>query len=499
MIDRVARGAVFTPPDVGGRLVDAALEGMAAPRTACDLAAGDGRLLELVARRVEDVRLFAADIDGEAWRAGPGGVSDARFVVADALDLDPADAWPDAPPAGFDLIVGNPPFLDQLDAASALRPDARTRLRERFGDVLTSYTDVATLFLVRAGELLADGGRVALIMPTSFLGARDAAPARRRLLADLSLAGIWFGGPGIFPDAEVQVCALVLDRGGPRRRSVRRWVGPRWAAAPPVDVDADELAHAATWGPLVASLVDVDLPEVSLPGSTSLGQVAEVGAGFRDQFYGLAPLVAEIGGPVAGRGDGLAPLVTSGAIEPGRVEWGSRTTRIAGSAWSTPGIDPTAVPDGRLGRWVDGQRRPKLVVASQTPVIEAAADPTGEWVPSTPVVSVRPVRETLWRCLAILVAPPVAAWARAQAAGSALAPRSIRVSAPLLRAVPLPDADVAAWQDAADLLGRAHVVADGWCPPDAVVEAARRMTRAYGCGSEVDAWWRARAGRLSAP
>ena len=31
---------------------------------------------------------------------------------------------------------------------------------------------------------------------------------------------------------------------------------------------------------------------------------------------------------------------------------------------------------------------PKVVVATQTRVVEAAVDPTGEWIPSTPVVSV---------------------------------------------------------------------------------------------------------------
>ncbi|QGG95063.1 N-6 DNA methylase [Actinomarinicola tropica] len=496
MVDRAARGAVFTPEPIGRALVAAALSGRPRPpRSVADPAAGDGRLLAAARRALDDVELYAADVDGAAWRRGPGGsLGSARFLETDVL-VAPAPLWSDLP-AGADLVIGNPPFLDQLDARSALDAAAREGLRRRYGDVVAGYTDLASLFLVAACEMAAEDGRVALIMPASFLSARDAEPARRRVLELGTLDGIWWGGDGIFEDADVQVCALVLDRSGPRRRHVRRWVGPRWHPVDPLDVDGDALRLAPSWGPLVAGLIDEDLPQVALASDAVLGDVAAVGAGFRDQFYGLAPLVTDIGGDPSGRTDGRAPLVTSGLVDPGRVGWGRRPARIAGRTWTTPGIDPADLPDGRLARWVAAQRRPKVVVASQTPVVEPVADPTGEWVPSTPVLSVHPGTASLWRCLAVLLAPPVSAWARAHAAGSALTSRAIRVSAPLLRAVPLPP-DERAWSRAATVLERSHR-GDG-SPPDAVVEAATTMTAAYGCDPEADVWWRSRAGRLSPP
>ena len=83
----------------------------------------------------------------------------------------------------------------------------------------------------------------------------------------------------------------------------------------------------------------------------------------------LAVLAGDPGKSLLQRRDGLAPMITSGLVDPGRVAWGARTARIAGTRWTTPGIDPRVVPEGRLARWVAAQRPPKVLVASQTPVI----------------------------------------------------------------------------------------------------------------------------------
>ena len=60
-------------------------------------------------------------------------------------------------------------------------------------------------------------------------------------------------------------------------------------------------------------------------------------------------------------------------------------------------------------------------MASQTRVLEAAADPGGSWVPSTPAVAVVPHDpHDVDRLTAVLCAPPVSAWVVGQAAGTAL-------------------------------------------------------------------------------
>src|SRR5690606_13105864 len=92
-----------------------------------------------------------------------------------------------------------------------------------------------------------------------------------------------------------------------------------------------------------------------------LGDIARATAGFRDEFYGLVPLVREVGGTAAGRTDAMAPLITSGAIDPGRLLWGERPSRISRRDLLRPAIAPAEIDEGsRLARWVVARRVPKV-------------------------------------------------------------------------------------------------------------------------------------------
>ena len=111
-----------------------------------------------------------------------------------------------------------------------------------------------------------------------------------------------------------------------------------------------------------------------------LANWATATAGFRDQCYGLIPFVR----------DGLedAPLVTSGLLDPGRSAWGERPARFGGRRYLRPGIDLKALgaTDPRLAAWTASRQVPKVLLATQTAVLEAAVDEQGTWVPSVPVV-----------------------------------------------------------------------------------------------------------------
>src|SRR5690606_33049854 len=105
----------------------------------------------------------------------------AEWAVADTL-MAGRSAWADTPAGGFDLVIGNPPFRAQLQRETALSAEERAALADAVGSVAKGYADTASMFLVRACEMAAPGGRVALIMPLSYLAARDAAASRRRVL-----------------------------------------------------------------------------------------------------------------------------------------------------------------------------------------------------------------------------------------------------------------------------------------------------------------------------
>lgn len=293
-------------------------------------------------------------------------------------------------------------------------------------------------FLAAAARV---GGAVAMVLPVSVLATNEGRAARDAVRdAGLGVESIVRLGP-VF-DASVDTCVLVLRAGAPVPS------GPTWS-----------------------SLLDDGVPACDLPDGAVVGDECEVVAGFRQHYYGLRGHVRE-------GGEGL-PLVTSGSIEPGA--WGGRTVRFDGQRFDDPRVllDDVAEP---VTSWFRAVLRPKAVVATQTRVVEAAADPAGVVVPSVPVISVMPTdADRLWHVLAALLAPPVTVWAVRHWGGTALVASAVKLGAPQVRLVPLPS-PCGAWDDAASILREGGDV----------VEAGELMCRAYGAREEVLAWWRAR-------
>ena len=75
--------------------------------------------------------------------------------------------------------------------------------------------------------------------------------------------------------------------------------------------------------------------------------------------------------------------------------------------------------DAKIAAWADARRGAKLLVATQTNVIEAAVDERGDCVPLTPVIEVRPAEQSLWLVAAVLTNPVTTAIACRLGAGSA--------------------------------------------------------------------------------
>jgi hypothetical protein len=320
------------------------------------------------------------------------------------------------------------------------------------------YADVASLFLLRACEQVGPGGRVVLLQPESVLAARDARAVRSAVVEHLD--GLWLAGEPVF-GAAVRVCAPVLVKGAAGRR-VRRWTGRSVQALP----SAPRPGAAPTWAGLRPSTA----PSVARVASSGVvGDLATATAGFRDEFYGIAAVVTD-GGPGH-------PVVTSGLIDPGRVGWGQRPARIAGTRFTRPTVDRARL-DRPLAAWVSARLVPKVLVATQTRVVEAAPDPAGELVPLTPVLSVTPADPAdVWRLAAALTSPVVTAWALRTAGGSARSADAVKLSARQVLDAPLPG-DRGAWAEAAAALEAGDVAS-----------CARALS---GTHHRLFGWWQAR-------
>ncbi len=517
---RHRRGAFYTPADVADRLLAVALgdapwgsaPGTGSTPTICDPASGGGVFLLAAADALHSIGvpadeivgrcLWGIDIDPLAvavaqaslivWARAHGAdirpdvVSD-HLVIGDTLGLG-IDAWPAPPPGGgFDLVIGNPPFQSQLGSATARTRPETEALRDRWGPSVVRYADTAAVFLLAASHLVPPGGRVALIVPVPLLVSGDARLIRAELLERARLRHLWIAGDALF-DAGVRVCAPVLEVGSAAMADVGRSLGRSFAEIDPATVAADELAAAGTWGTLVADVFGVPVLAPD-PGVGTLGDFCTATAGFRDQYYGLAPFVGEADDGNTGR-ERTAKLVTSGLIDPARCLWGRRSTRFAGRRWDRPVVDRDrlALEDRSLASWTQDRLVPKVVVATQTRVLEAAVDVDGSWFPSVPTIALTPVEGRLWDAAAVVLAPPTSVWAMSRHIGAALSADALKISAKQLLAAPLP-ADRDAWSHGVVALRAASAADDGGQWRAELERFGRAMTLAYAAPDEVFSWW----------
>ena len=492
-----------------------------------DPSCGDGRfLLGARARWGSAVDLFGVDLDDNAVAVARLAVPDADITHADALEW----GWPEAP---FDVVVGNPPFLGQM--ASRTSRGGRSALGGG------AYADTAALFLALSARLVRpDGGVVALVLPQSILATRDAGPIRAAIAAEAALTDLWVAGESVF-EAAVHTIVAVFQRGRPQHdvrrwfgpdfervadlslpglpgslvpevaradgaladgaladgalaevaradgalaevaladgaladaalaEVARAEVARAEAVLPGLELpvlDPGPLGGWSSWSFLTADLAGV--PAVHPATAGTLGDMASITADFRDQYYGLVGAVSDdANGP---------PLITTGLIDAGVCHWGQRPTRFAKQRFGRPRVEIAALSPA-LQRWAATRLVPKVLMATQTKVIEAIADPDGAFLPSVPVLTIVPdLSDDLWRVLAVLLAPSTSAWAASRYLGAGMTSTALKLSATQVRTLPLP---AQPWDDAI-----APLRAGDW-PLFAVA-----MNRAYAVPDEpVTAWW----------
>ena len=447
-VRRQQLGAWYTPEQLVAAVVAAVLPTGREPGSivrVLDPACGDGRFLAEAAKQLADrgiaAQLTGVDIDPHTVRTTRKRFGDtATIVCADALTR----KWGKA---RFDLVIGNPPFLSQMSAVTSRGG------KSTFGG--GAYADAAAEFLALATELARpDGGRVGLVLPLSLIATRDAGPIRANVLEQASLDWFWWSPRSVF-DAQVRTCAIGLIRPAGSPSPIRRVVGS--AFEPQVDLASTVLVAERPWSMLISDQLGV--PHLPLLVTASvLSDLANVTADFRDQYYGLVGAVGdEMDGP---------PLVTSGLIDPGKCWWGERPIKFAKVSYQAPRVDLGRLTP-RLQVWAARRLVPKVIVASQTKVIEAVVDAEGAWLPGVPVVSVIPTDPAdVWKIAAVLTSPVASAWLAAKMAGSGMSAAAIRVPAATLSLLPMPNGDIdvaiAALQ-AGDLTacGRAVTVAYG--------------------------------------
>jgi hypothetical protein len=313
-----------------------------------------------------------------------------------------------------------------------------------------------------------------MVLPQSVLAARDAGPVRHAVLRRATLRSLWVSAAKLFPEAQVLTIIATFENGG-APAPIRRFRGRAFERVD--DAEADDLRDQPTWSHLVASTLGV--PMLPALGGPALGSIATATADFRDQYYGLV-------GHVQDDADGPA-LITTGLVEIGRHVWGERPVRFAKQRYQSPRVALAELTPA-MRAWASQRLVPKVLLATQTRVLEACVDEVGELLPGVPLISIVPhTQRDLWSVAAALCSPVASAWAAARTLGAGRSAHAIKLSAREVVELPLPT-DRAAWQRGARALraGRLDAFADA-------------MMQAYEVDDEAvrDWWTRERVGRFS--
>jgi len=507
--EEYARLRASAPAEKAKLIADAWCAAFVARKTPADPPITDKTLRALLARSSDQliVDVWASHQNGASENAATAVNSIRRladeyqfthlhlaFPNVFTVPEDPDDATNDHTgwSGGFDAVVGNPPFLNQLRDLTVTHRRIANFQAVRFSGFVSSLTDSAYLFLTLSCQAARPtGGHVGLVQPESLLAADGAQELRQQLPSMASFEFLWVAGEKMF-NANVLTCVLVVRIDHPvRSQATRRARGADFEPLSDLQLSTEELVQMPTWSPLIADGFGV--PRVDLRTSARLGDVLSATADFRDQYYGIAPFVTEVGtdsSEDAALGH-LAPLITVGLIDPLHSLWGKMPTRFNKYKWNAPAVDIGRLrSESDLGEWVDRRLVPKLLVATQSPVLEVVPDEKGALLPSVPVVTVVPKTISLWHAAALLSAPALTACAAARHLGASLSTSALKLSARQIEDLPLPPPSQA-W-DAAAAHARDAFSSDSARERSTHLRRlAQMMCEAFGIedSAELIAWW----------
>jgi predicted RNA methylase len=172
------RGSYYTPAPLAQTVAARAMSAVSAPecpsRTVIDPACGAAAILVEALRFTTAENIYGMDIDPFAvWLARftlamrSSCTSDReldgwcqRVIVCDALSADSASKF-----SAFSAVIGNPPWVVFAGRQSAtLSEEARAEYRKQFQS-FAGFPSTHGMFVERAAQMLAPGGRLALLVP----------------------------------------------------------------------------------------------------------------------------------------------------------------------------------------------------------------------------------------------------------------------------------------------------------------------------------------------
>lgn len=280
---------------------------------------------------------------------------------------------------GFNIVIGNPPYLDSEQMTDRF-PEWRRYCRQHYRTASGNW-DLFCVFIEQALNLCQPRGLVGFVVPNKLGSAPYAAMARQLLAVENCLLSIrdYSGVASSFPTGVYPIVYIAQKRrpcqANPVRYTQMQVSGDgTFVCAQQQNLDYGHyfLAPQRSW-PLRTCPAGVELVERLLRQSPTLAALASVsGAATVAEAYKIQPLIQET---CSADFRGLK-VINSGTIDRYRILWGQQPLRYLGSTYHRPGV-----PESRLSALPPRRRRqtqqPKLIVAGMTRILESVLDRQG--------------------------------------------------------------------------------------------------------------------------
>jgi len=183
---------------------------------------------------------------------------------------------------GFDIVVGNPPylFISNLDRV------VRENYANRFETAEYRF-DLYGFFIERAiRDLMPVGGLLTYIIPHTLLSNDSFAKLRKFLLTECSILQVIDIGPSVFSGASNETMTFLVSKGNPQNNHqvwVRNTIATEFPEGDPeFRISQDKWLHNPKFSwPVRVSGVRYELIDMLSKGSTALGSLCTINQGLR--------------------------------------------------------------------------------------------------------------------------------------------------------------------------------------------------------------------------
>ncbi|MBN2063271.1 MAG: SAM-dependent DNA methyltransferase [Sedimentisphaerales bacterium] len=196
---------------------------------------------------------------------------------------------------GYEAIICNPPYLRFQNFLN--RHTVLPHIEKMIGEKIKGYSNISSIFLLKAICELAADGRLAFIMPLEFFNTGYGEKVKCRLLENglLKQIVIFENEKEVFPEAITTICLLLCQKDGVREQVKISRIG-QLSQLDEIDnidefyqdeIEPDRLSAQSKWTHVISSLdLALDIPE----GFVKIGEFGKFARGIAtgaNEFFAL--------------------------------------------------------------------------------------------------------------------------------------------------------------------------------------------------------------------